>query len=243
MYDLSCTSIISFEIGQQCNLMSEHILCPINQRIYKNTELEITEGTIVRIVNEAKTLNFTGCIAFHFYNEPLLYKNKIENVINLEPDSKFLLWTNGLLFNREIEKNNIINKFYKVFITCYNIDDMPFFIELKNYYRNIYILKAEFDDRLEVYKYNNKNILSCKRPLFELPIDYYGNVHLCCYDWNNEIELGNINNISLKEIVSLPMYQNIIQGSQRNRLDKDKYPPICWSCKYPMLEYPKFYKK
>lgn len=47
------------------------------------------------------------------------------------------------------------------------------------------------------YKYINK---TCHRPFRELNISYSGEVMLCCYDWQHEHIIGNINEITLKEI-------------------------------------------
>lgn len=37
-----------------------------------------------------------------------------------------------------------------------------------------------------------RNVYGCMRPVWEIPIDYYGNIHLCCRHWKESYKIGNI---------------------------------------------------
>ena len=229
MYDLSKLSLLSFEIGDRCNLQHIHDKCPINCRTYKNTERCLDTDTILDSIQMAKKLNFDGYIAFHYYNEPLLYLDRILEIINRAPNNKYLLWTNGLLLDRIPENNEFLSLFEYICITCYDPKNMPFFLRIKDIYKKVEIFDWELDDRLNAYDRPYCNKISCKRILFEIPIDYYGNVHLCCVDWNNQFQVGNIFDKSLYDIVRSDVYQSITKMSHKELIDEN-CPDICKRC-------------
>lgn len=229
-YTLENVKILSIEIGDSCNLSHIHNKCPINKRKYKNKKKRLTKEKVIEIIDEATKLGFKGHIAFHYYNEPLLYKEKMKEIILCRPDVKYLLWTNGLLFDEQIEKNDIIELFEDTVITCYKPEKMIFFEKLAKYYRNIHIVSWELDDRLVVYEQPKICQENCQRAIFEFPIDYYGNVHLCCEDWNNEYELGNVYECSLKEIVNSIEYVRTQKMNTELGLDYEMCPEICKKC-------------
>lgn len=118
----------------------------------------------------AKKLNFDGYVAFHYYNEPLLYIDKILEIINHAPNNKYLLWTNGLLLDRITENNKFLSLFEYICITCYDLKNMPFFLRIKDIYKKVEIFDWELDDRLHAYDRQYCNKISCKRILFEIPM-------------------------------------------------------------------------
>lgn len=236
---LSETSLLSFEVTKFCNMMKEHDKCPVNCREYKNRDFHLDEKSIVNTIKEAIKMGFSGLVAFHYYNEPLLEKELILRIINQVPEARYLLWTNALLLNRKVEENDFLLKFSKVNITCYNVEDMPFFTDLSNYYGNIEIFDWELDDRLEIYEKDKDNNLSCKRPLFEIPIDYHGNIHLCCMDWKNEYQIGNIFIDSFTNIIKGKKYQNLLKECQGRRFSEN-CPVICKKCDKFWVSYPKY---
>ena len=61
--------------------------------------------------------------------------------------------------------------------------------------------------------------LGCKRSFFDLPIDYYGDVHMCFYDWYNEYEIDNIFDSSVEKVVLSQRYQKLLEQSKRGSLD------------------------
>lgn len=241
MKPLEKTSLISFEITNSCNLQSFHEKCPINCRKYQISEQTLDKQNIVCTIKAAKKMGFSGMVAFHYYNEPLLKKKLILSIIDEIPECKYLLWTNGLLLSRKVEDNAFLRKFTLVCLTCYDKDNMVFFQELSNYYKNIEIFDWKLDDRLEIYSKTQPNRLSCKRPLFEIPIDYYGNIHLCCMDWDNSYTIGNILKKDFTDIVNSEEYQNLISMCRKRLIDQKTCPPICKTCDKVWVSYPQYY--
>ena len=220
---------IAFEIGEECNLKSQHKKCPINSRCYNKSNGKLTANRIVELIDEANEMGFEGYFAFHYYNEPLLYKDKMEQIINSRPNNKYLLWTNGTLLNRDIADNSILRKFNQIVITCYDVKQLEFYKKIKDYYKNVQIALWDLDDRIKIYELPKVNKNPCERVLVEIPIDYYGNVHLCCEDWNNEYEIGNVIHNSLKDIVYSEVY-NHTRTMSKNGVLKDDCPAICKRC-------------
>ena len=229
MDELKELKILSLEIGQECNLAHIHNKCPINVRTSDNKFGNLTKQRIISLIDEAIALGFSGHIAFHYYNEPLLYIDLIKEIINERPENKYLLWTNGELLSETVEENSILNLFDNVIITCYDYNKINFYKKLQNFYKNIKIAVWELDDRINVYENKSESIYGCDRINCELPIDYYGNVHLCCQDWNNEYKIGNVLNSTLKSIVQGDKYRKLRNLSTNNLLKRD-CPAICRKC-------------
>ncbi len=122
------TNLISIEIGRSCNLASIHTSCPsgdIDRYGDLDTTLPINNDQIVSLVSNAYiNMEFKGMVAFHYYNEPLLYPDKIsyiiDNVRKLVPHSKFFLNTNGYYIKDNVE---LVKKFSRITLSNYNNED------------------------------------------------------------------------------------------------------------------------
>jgi hypothetical protein len=232
--------IIAIEIGENCNLNSEHVKCPANSRIINKQYGLLTNEDITLIINEAYYNGFNGEIGFHYYNEPLIYKKRILEIITNCSDAKFLLWTNGLLLDSHVKQNNFLNLFNSIVISNYEEKEKyEFYIELRKVYPNIkriinYSSTNNLDDRKFIYENANNNIYGCKRPFFiELPIDCYGNVHLCCRDWNNTCILGNVKSQTLLDIIRSEIFCSYEKAIFSAFLDLEHCPNMCKQCDAP----------
>lgn len=235
---LSRVEIISVEAGSNCNLKKEHKACPINYRKNINTEYgSLTVEDIIQTIVEAEEMGFKGYFAFHFYNEPMLYQDKIREIIEQKKTSKYLLWTNGTLLKEG--ENPFLELFNKVIITCYDDERLELYKRLEQEYLNITIQQWELDNRLDIYNQKNNNKFGCKRIFFELPIDYYGNVYLCCKDWDNSYVVGNIKKMGFAAVVQGSAYNNMIKSVGKRLLDDKNCPTICRYCDGPWIKLPK----
>lgn len=214
--------LLSIEIGDKCNLSREHHLCPSSYRQKKDKTL--TDDMIISIVKEAyEELGFTGYVAWHFYNEPLLYKKRMFALMKTLKETvkgvKFLLWTNGELLKR----NKDMELFDRVVITNYKNRPVSYF---EKFFKNkeIAVLPPIFDGRLNIK--GERSYEKCLRPYIEFIISFYGDVHMCCQDWKNEIEIGNIYVTSLKELVKK---RNKTLSTILSKMD-NKSPKTCVTC-------------
>jgi hypothetical protein len=95
------------------------------------------------------------------------------------------LWTNGLFVPDNAE---FVGRFRSVYISDYGIKDLSALAK----YPNVSVCPAFLDNRMRVYDLPPINSGACSRLFIEMPIDYYGNVHLCCIDYKNEVKIGNV---------------------------------------------------
>jgi MoaA/NifB/PqqE/SkfB family radical SAM enzyme len=223
-------NLLSFEIGTGCQLNNLHKECPIHrqERHPNRSHGHLTPERIARTIDQARELGFHGWAAFHYYNEPLLYMKEILQVMNLTRYEKFLLWTNGLLL---AEHRSSLDRFHTIHVTDYQLPNSPDFQRLMAEHPGVnwIVRKISLDGRIELSQPIRETV-TCTRPEYlELPIDYYGNIHLCCYDWRGDTHIGNILEQEFTEIIHSPAFQSILAGLKGGA----GAPAICKSCRYP----------
>lgn len=217
---------ISIEIGPKCNLKKLHSKCPAHiMKRPANGILSIEK--IVSIMDEAVKLGFKGYFAFHFYNEPLLYIERIVEIIELRANYKYLLWSNGTLVKKLMNEGFLFDVFDKIVFTNYDETDFEALKSLQKLHKNCYIYDPEMDNRLEHYESTNENFFACKKPYIELPIDCYGNVYICTNDWDKRFSFGNINEYPLEYFLNLPEYQELLNSNIKHFVHGN----ICGLCK------------
>lgn len=224
--DFGFLETLSIEIGPECNLKKLHSKCPAHIMERPVTGILPTEK-IVSIMDEAVELGFNGYFAFHFYNEPLLYVDRITEIIRLREEYKYLLWSNGTLVKKLMNDGFSFDIFDKIVFTNYEETDFEALKGLQKAHKSCYIYNPEMDNRLEHYECTSENYFACKKPYVELPIDCYGNVYICTYDWDKRFSLGSINEHSLEYFLKLPNYQEILNSNIKHFVHGD----ICGLCK------------
>ena len=227
---------VSFELGTECNLAKQHAECPILQPSrWPETRLgPITVSDILSTIDDAVELGFKGFIGFHYYNEPLLNQDTIREVIGASSYGRFVLWTNGLLLSRRVEDNEILRLFEWVVISDYFPErNAEWLAALKGHYCDVRVdsFHATFDQRLKNYDAPSHASVQCWRQRLEIPIDHFGNVHLCCQDWRGSVGLGNIKTAPLHEILSDQAYVQMVAALCAG---SKKAPPICRTCTNPI---------
>lgn len=195
---LQYTQFLIFEIGSACNLAQKHIVCPSKYR--EKGSYILDDDKIVELAEKAyKGLGFTGLIGFHYYNEPMLYYPRIFTLIRRirekVPESRFILWTNGTILIDDKKFDDI--EF--VVVTDYENKGESLY---KKYYRNrLQVTGVNFDNRLSYEGHGSS--APCLRPFVEFNIDTFGEVHLCCQDWEPKIKIGNVYEKSFEELLKI----------------------------------------
>jgi len=156
---------LSLEIGPTCNLSGIHDWCPSHRRkpLGALMPVEVIADSIIVALN----LGFQGFVGFHYYNEPTLSPERIKAVMELAPEARYMLWTNGT--------QPVPPGFAWVEKSAYGLD-----------------FQGEHDDRTHNYETRLRDKTECWRPFIEIPVDYAGNMHMCCQDWDGTIKIGNI---------------------------------------------------
>ena len=202
---MKCLSLICFELGKACNLGQLHPKCPnLNlERFAKlDTSKELDDETIIECAIKAyKNYNFQGFIAWHYYNEPCLQKERMHSLMKKikenVPESRFLLWTNGTKI-KEVD----LHDFDYIIISSYFGNDDEIQEALNKYQKIGYIWhNPTFDDRLESRNVE-ANLCPCIQILESFTLDAYGNHHPCCYDWQGELSVGNVFKAGFDELVA-----------------------------------------
>lgn len=184
------------ELGSHCNLGKIHDKCPTSKRIKKDTNLD--DEKIIQLVTEAYTeLGFKGYVGFHYYNEPMLQWERMLGLIakireNI-PTSRFVLWTNGTVLIDDKRFDDI------EFVVVTNYANKPHEVYSKIYRNELLVIKENFDNRIAYEGYGNSS--PCTRTFIEFIVDCWGDVRMCCQDWEGRIIIGNVYDKPLKELV------------------------------------------
>ena len=207
---LSNLQLICFEVSNKCNLAEAHkAFCPSCIKGFRKGSKPATNGDFISFLDSCIEAGFKGKVGFHFYNEPTL---AIERCIDIGAAAnsrglETVLWSNG---TKEISQS----WFDEIFVTEYqeSIKD-----------NCTKAIPYQPDDRLKIYDAEaTDNYKPCCRPShIEMPIDYFGNIHLCCSDWRGEYEIGSILHCQ---------HDMLLNRWKRAIIDADHGCDICMKC-------------
>ena len=226
---LPLTQLLSFEIGQDCNLMIQHKhKCPAS--LIKRTERILTDDIIINSSIEAYSLGFEGLISWSFYNEPMIHARRILNLMEIIrskiPQSRFLLWTNGTI----LIEDQRMGLFEQIFVTNYLSTPAD---TLAKYFGNIVLFKdnPQLDDRLSCHadpsdEWRKKR---CGMPFDNFIISNTGEVYMCCMDWNNDIKIGSIFDSTIKELNEI---RNVYIRKISGKVMLEDAPKTCINCAF-----------
>jgi hypothetical protein len=180
--------LISFEVTDKCNLAEKHSFCPSKNMFRSGSPCSNQE--FLDFLYYCTQHGFKGNVGYIFYNEPTLdldrckFLNDRVHTLGL----KSTMWTNGTC-------KEDLSMFDEVYVTQYNGDED----------KGTKAIKYNPDSRIKIYNTDmieETKYLPCYRPMvIELPIDYNGNIHLCCADWRGDIKIGNIKDGNFKELL------------------------------------------
>lgn len=193
--------LLSFEVCRECTLAKRHTWCPTNapSRFPQAHDEGAGESDILRFAEACHTRGFRGLVCYHYYNEPMLalpFVLRLAAKLRARPGLGSGLWTNGTLI--DAADLDWLAFFDRVWITEHkehSAERLDMLLRLATANPDkIRLVHGEHDDRLTVYQPpTGTKAGPCWRPAhLELPIDFYGNVHLCCGDWAGAVKLGNI---------------------------------------------------
>lgn len=228
------TQLLSIELGRSCNLGKEHSACPnLSPLRYAglDTSRRLDDSTILSVVRAMYTHHgFRGLTCWHYYNEPLLSHARMfrlmKQIRQWVPESRFLLWTNGILIP-EIAKRYAEEwqLFEQVKVTEYGGHPADRGV-LEKYIPQATIHHWPLDNRLNVTGLAESHA-PCVRMFTEFAIDNYGNVHLCCYDWQGKASPGNVHTAPLATLIS--RWQSIREAISGRRMFHSA-PEACQKC-------------
>lgn len=237
------TQLAIFEIGTECNLGHIHTKCPNKHPDrYKHVDTSriMSDDTIVdTAVALIQEHGFQGMIGFHYYNEPCLTARRMFRLIYAirarEPSARFVLWTNGTLLPQYTARQYVA--FDVIHVTDYELDSHPCLADrlygVKDF---VHIHQWPLDDRLTTTgdePGRPESDAPCCRMFTEMIFDYYGNVHLCCYDWRGlGHKKGNIPNIHTTDVGDIVVFWQFVRRSLCGACYLH-IPDVCRTCTAP----------
>lgn len=200
---------IAIEINSFCNRKCR--FCPNFNHTREKAFLE--EELFYKIIQDLRSMKFKGALTFNMFNEPLLDKRLI----------KFIAYAKRKLSSIRIEINTNgdlldLSLFYKLkksgvdFINVTQYDgkineniqrilDALNSREKKNFYAHTLDIIC---NRAGTVKVNSNVKLPlrkfCRRPFYQLCINYEGKAVLCCNDYFGLVETGDLRKNSTSEI-------------------------------------------
>jgi hypothetical protein len=227
---MRATQLLSIEITTECNLAGQHARCPNSSPLryrYLDTKRRLDDGTIVNLVRRMyKEFGFCGMVAWHYYNEPLMAQDRIlalmERIRDEVPESRFLLWTNGTLLPDDLEP---LKAFDRIVITDYGSVDSAKVEALSRQQDGVSCHHWPLDARLQTEC--QETPAPCARMFTEFIVDAFGNVHLCCFDWQGRASVGNIYNCDLAVLVR--RWRDVRDSTAGQRM-KATAPAVCRAC-------------
>lgn len=217
---------VSFEISNICNYSAYHRKCPASKQITK----KVLPSRIVRkVLEELSCVNYDGVVAFHRYNEPLI-DPRLFAFIRLShelcPKSKVLVLSNGFYLTGELAVDLAELNVWALVVSAYSAGE---FERLSSICVGIpyKVFYSTLDDREDIYDRSPLDLdRGCLAPLRDLTINAEGKIVLCCLDWKDKHEFGDLGRSRLVEIVNGPEFLTITRElyAKKRRLD------ICRRC-------------
>jgi len=211
---------VNIETTTYCN--RKCYFCP-NKDMDKTRQMRMAPATILHIIAELVEVGYKGRVHPYMNGEPLedpLIVDVVEWIREKLPTNHIALSTNGDFLTPELMDALLTAGLSELQVSCYDDVHKPI---LKHYWNNTprYVGRVFFtktDDLDEQCFYNrggNVPEIKCNYDKTEgcwwvgkkLPIDWQGNVLVCCSDFYGEHTLGNVNDNTIQEIWDTDTFQ------------------------------------
>lgn len=208
---------VFIETVSYCN--NDCAFCPASRRVgLKNPGHFMPEDLYMKIMNELANISFTGSLAFHCNNEPLLDRRLpswVRKARGLLKSNFFYLFTNGTLVSPDLVNELLDAGLNRIIINNYNDELKPIpsvkaIIDDSSHMRGEVIInyraKSDYLGNRAGESPNARLFLKeplqvmCTRPLAEMVVGYDGTVPLCCADGLWKVTMGDVKKSSLRDI-------------------------------------------
>lgn len=193
---------ISFELSNICNYSFIHKKCPTSA--FK-TKVVLDTSIILKTVDELQQIDYSGIISFHRYNEPLIDPRLfylLQYVKNKLPAAKILILSNGFYMTQSIL--DLLSEFNVWNICCSAYSNSEFSrLSALDTHLPYSVFSVRLDDRLGIYEQPTVDCTNpCLAPLRDITVNCYGQINLCCLDYLNTVNFGDLGRSSLMEIIT-----------------------------------------
>lgn len=239
---------IDIETTTLCNRRCKYCPNSIYPRSLEQNEKLMSEHTFKKIIDDLKTMGFTGRISPHFFGEPLLDKRLVQLMkyaSDTLPRVKLKIYTNGDMLDE-----SMLDRLYDAGVKDYVVSfhgndeekennkrrilDLKEYIKLNKKRIKIKILELNgnfsFSNRGGLVKVKKRaNTITCQRARNPLVVAYNGDVLLCCNDYLGQVTFGNVENNSIIDIWNKRGFK-IIRRDIRNNIFKLEICKKCIAC-------------
>jgi radical SAM protein with 4Fe4S-binding SPASM domain len=215
--------------------------CPRSDvTVYPNTKGKISLDLINKIANDLAAINYTGRVSFVGFGEPLLYKDLVTAVTIIKTTVRFCTWieinTNGDYLTKDLIKELEIAGCTNLTVSMYDsditeqlnnlIDGCNIELTVKHCYslsfKDSLINRSEIVTQAKILNFERP----CYLPFYKMFIDFTGNVLICCNDWGRKEVVGNIVDMSVKDIWTsqhLTQLRNELKDGFRKNINPCKF--------------------
>lgn len=206
------------EVSAYCNRKCPW--CPQSTSPRTDKTAKMSLDTFDKIIVELSSVGYTGKVAFHFFNEPLL-DDRLEDLVararKLLPKSHLYIHTNGDHLTIERLRSLRAAGLDGMFTNQYGGEVQPHIQA---------ILDARTEDEKTVMKirmFKKRHIYSrgglvetvrqvptsarCRR-IRQMCINYLGDVVLCCNDYLGQVSVGNVKDKGVIELYNDPLLRH-----------------------------------
>jgi sulfatase maturation enzyme AslB (radical SAM superfamily) len=200
---------VSIELSNLCNYSHLHKKCPVSR--YTNKKI-LDSDIFYKVIDELSLLNFSGEVDFHRYNEPMLDKRLFEFIAYVNkklPGARISILTNGSFLNQEVLKKFEQYKIWLITVSSYTFEEHDQLIKLETSIPyKVYF--SHLDDREDIY---SRTPINSKKPCFatirDITVNCYGELSICCLDWQNKCTFGSLRDNSLAELLNSPKFLEV----------------------------------
>jgi radical SAM protein with 4Fe4S-binding SPASM domain len=224
---------ISIETCAICNRKCPY--CPISKD--PRSQVMMSNELFDKIIKELKELNYRGDVILSNFGEPLLDKRLATfiRIIKRELGCKVIFFTNGDFLTKEKFDELIAAGADDIEISQHDPEPSDVLKKLFSQLSSSDLKHVSFkivkEDTLTLTDYGGLIDVESLHPFscnpYRIIVRADGNVPLCCGDYYNEVNFGNVNQKKLIDIWNSPFYRKI-----RNELKRGIFNfEICKRCR------------
>ena len=228
--------IVSFETGTGCNLATLHPQCPVSLGMERyqhlNTARRLRHGDICDLmVALYHDHDFRGWVNFSHYNEPMMTLDVLVGLAHaiavIAPESPRMVITNGAYLPDDPEPLRI---FTEVHITDYGgaLSPPANRLEALQTVTAVRYNSGKLDKRM-VGPGPDRSHKACVYPFSDLTIDAFGNLRLCCFDWEGLASPGNVFRDGLD--ACLTQWAKTVRAISGKHMTAEA-PDVCRHCRH-----------
>jgi hypothetical protein len=228
--------VVSFEIGVGCDLAAQHPQCPVHLGMDRYAHLYVARrldgDAIMAVLYDLYTdYDFRGWVNFSHYNEPCLNSDDLLKYAKacavIAPDCPRLLITNGRHIPAEVRDYGL---FTQVHVTDYGGSHAPTpeALDALRAVTTVRVTPGKLDRRMRGPG-PDRSQTGCLYPFSDLAVDHFGNLRLCCFDWQGLASPGNVFRDGLA--ACLRQWETVVRTVARPSMTADA-PAVCRTCRH-----------